>query len=676
MAFPAALALVLICAVSGGLVLTAARRRPLSSRDGAPTAGDPPRVRLALFAAALIWPVAVMAWFARNSGFVWDDLKNLRQAQVQGLSLKYLWEPTSGHFAPGHRFGDWVAQTFFSYRFTLAHAVLLAGFVVSLILFHRILSELFRPGTGTVLVTLLYGASTVHVGVIQWWASGLDRVPATILSFTAILGYLRYHRRGSRWWLAVSVVSVPLGLLFYIKPVFVPLYLVLARLLLIDGEEPLRQSLEGVARQWRIWVLYGVTTGVALFLYVSRYPTELNETPTLAVFGRYLATLWFRVVAPSFFGVWVPQVNASRTLSALAIVACQLAFVALVGGTLWRARRSWRAWAFFAVGLAVNVAVVGFTRIGFFPPRIIAYTLYYNLETTYLFFLALGAAVLPRRRNIRGAPGPEPAEAAAVSAGDPERRPRPRRATVALGVAVIAYLGLSASGAHQINDRHIWVGARARTYTDHLSADLRRAAVGPSARPPAVVDGLVPEDVVPFFLTPYNGHSEVIPLFAPEVSFDPAGRNLYRVRRDGHLEPARLAPESGGPVGPLFAGGAVRLLEATSEQRGDAVCIRTGASNGSVVFSPPAPVRGGVPYASLRWSAPEQQAFALVPDPIGGVPPGGTAAVRALHLRPGPDEAGVFPLPVSTVARLVMVLGPHSDVCLHSLELGRLEPGH
>ena len=66
-----------------------------------------------------------------------------------------------------------------------------------------------------------------RVAVVTGGGTGIGRVAAANewAHPLSILGYLRFHRSGSRRWLAISVAASSVALLFYVKPVFIPLYL-------------------------------------------------------------------------------------------------------------------------------------------------------------------------------------------------------------------------------------------------------------------------------------------------------------------------------------------------------------------------------------------------------------------------------------------------------------------
>lgn len=641
------------------------RAMPIAPRP-VPNSARPPPLRLTplgrllALAAAVLVPVTGLAVLNSSSGFVWDDIKNLRQAQVEGLSLSYLLEPTSGHFAPGHRLGDWVLHRAFGFEFPPAQALLLIGFALSLLLFHRTLAELFRPGLGPLLFTLGYGVSMVHVGVTQWWASGLDRVPATVFSFLAILAYLRWHRARAWPYLAISVVSVPLGLLFSIKPVFVPVYLVLMRVLLLEPERPLQESLVQTVREWRIWLLYAVTTGAVAVVYVSQYPTELNQEASADVVVRYLGILWSRVFVPNLFGIFVPKDDVSGIIW-FAAVATHIVLVALIVWSVARRVSAWRAWVFFTVTFLLNALVVAATRIGYFPAKVIAYTTYFNLEGVFLFFLALAAAVLGSRTESRRATAARPVPALRGL----------------LGAGVVAYVALSLWGGSRIGEPEHWFGARSRVVLDRAERGL--AGLRQSGARVALVDGVFHEDVVPYLLVPYNSASEVVPLLDPAANFDVGDGDLFHVAKDGTVQPVAFLPDSGGTAAQLAQSADFGVVGATPRYvGGDRMCLTAGRERVTFGFRPPRSLTGEGLALSLEFGTPMTSVISLVADPVPFVTEGlaqrGQEKFRVVNVQPGERQHKIFALDAPQLDRALVVLPPHTEFCLNRLEVGRLVP--
>lgn len=599
--------------------------------------------------------VSASAYFTSTSGFYGDDFINFREVQLEGgLSFRYLVSPTSAHFAPGHKLGDWLLHTLAPLNFSIAQASLLLGFAASLVLFHALLRELFDP-TPALALTLLYGASTVHVAVHQWWSSGMDRVPATLFSFLSILGYLRYHRSGSRRWLAVSVGALAVALLFYVKPIFVPLYLILLRVLVLRAYEPVRVSIAGAFREWRVWLLYVVPVALFSVVYVRAYEAGGQlHSPSLASLGRYLANSWFRVVAPGAFGLYIPQTNNSAAAT-LAFIGVQLIIVAGVAWTLLRRRSAWRAWLFLAVTMLVNALSVGLTRIGVFGPRQVAYQMLYNLELVYLSVMAVGVAVL----GARAAPVVDAPPAVGRRAGFAQ-------AMVATGLA--SYLALSWWGSHRIGQTDIWPGPDARAYVAQVEA-FARSSDRLGTRP-ALVDGMVPTHVMYPTAGPWTSQSEVFPVLDENVTFEVGEAELFEVKSDGSARAVNFESDAGGDMAALLRLGVVDFDASKAEVRGGALCITSGKASEPVSIAVPAGAGGDRPSVLLGHSSGRRQVAAFIAEPLGGGPLGHP---RYTWLKGGSIEhENVFTLPEGPLQRLFVVLGPHADMCMSRIEIGRL----
>jgi hypothetical protein len=666
----AAGAAAVLAAAAWAALAVVARRPPSRGRlpPGAvrPQPATPAPVHLsplgrgAALAAAVALPVLSLAVLNSASGFVWDDLKNLRQAQLSSLSVSYLMEPTSGHFAPGHRLGDWVQQRAFGFSFPAAQAQLLAGFALCLVLFHRILAELFGSRPGTYLLTLAFGFSMVHVGVTQWWASGLDRVPATLLSLLAVWAYLRWYRSRAWPWLALSLAGVGLGLLFYIKPIFVPVYLVLITVLLVDPERPLRQSVAEAVKDWWVWALYAAVAGVLGWVYVSHYPSHLQVDGGPAVALRYAGILWSRVFVPNLLGVYVPRGAPVPPALAAAAVAAHVLLVAVVAFTILRWRGAWRAWAFFAAGFLVNTLVVGFTRVFSFTTEILAYTVYFNLEAVIVFFLALAAAIL-------GRPATHEPRAALLA------RPVP---PAAVGAILAAYVALSVWGGWRISVPENWVGARSRAILDRAQqqlADLHR-----SGTDVALVDGVFSDDVIPYLLVPYNSASEVVPLFDDRASFDVSVGELFHIERDGRVRPVQFAGAAGGPAAHLVTLEAFGVVGAAPQYLfGDRVCVEAGRETVTIGLRLPQrleePAAG--PTALLlevETFGPAAVSLVVEPLPVNTESlAGGRPRFRLVNV-PGERTLRVFELDASPVDAAYVVLPGGTHLCLYRMEVGHL----
>lgn len=597
--------------------------------------------------------VAAVGYFTTTSHFFYDDYIHFGYAQREGLSLSYLARDVMGHFAPAHRLFDWLIQAFFPVEFWPAQVFLLACFAGSALLVYLLLIEMFGTGPGPLLLTLLYGTSLVHVEVAQWWSAALHSLPAGLLTLLALYTYVRYHRTGSRRLLALSVAALAVGLLFYIKTLLVPLYLVLLRLLLLEPERPMREALTDVAREWRTWLLYLAPISLYLAIFLTQYwkPTSF---PALWAIAQYLQTAWARAFAPNFFGVYVKGSTGHEVTVSLVY----LVIVALVIISVGRRQAAWRGWVFFGLTFVVSALISGLPRIDLFGPDV-AYGARYYVEPTFLFAIALGAAFLPQQ-----------AQEASHEQGRFVSPRWPAYFSWALVVAVGFHLALAWSGAHQVMEES--PGPRARPYMQNVKASLQR--LERAGIEPSLVDDALPEYVMEDWLVwgaphLYNRYSWVFPVVDPDLVFDRLTQPLYEVSKDGTLVPVAFAPESGGPVGDLLARGVLTVTDGAVEHHDGIICIDSGHTSSLVELNPDPPLDGNHWYLALHYASGTRRTMPLFVDRGQGYPwldravtlEGGTGAVLA-------DLGG------PRVKRVRFDLPPEGHACLDQLHVGRLIP--
>jgi hypothetical protein len=618
--------------------------------------------RLPLLAGAVVASVATAGAACWQGGFFADDFFNFRRAQVASLSLEHLAEPTSNHFAPAHKLGDWLFWHLFGLNYTTALVLLLIGFAATLLLFHRLLAELIRPGLAPILLTFLYGMAALHSSSLQWWSSGLDRVPATFLTFLAMLAYLRWFRTKSRAWLTVSVVSVVLGALFYVKPAFVPLYLILLRVLVLESDERVLTALGRAVREWWVWALYAVPLALFAVAY-GRVYSDAGQlpSPSLGIFFRYLGILWLNVISLGTVGLYQAQPSSVTTAAAW---AAQLLVVFGVAWTLVRSPRAWRPWTFFAVALLANAAATGLTRTVFLGPTVAAYKHFFNVETAWLLAIAAGIAFCGSRFASRDRNRDRPPPAV-LSVPD---RYRPHARALA-GLFVATYAIASVVSAFDLTSPENWFGPRSRLYVQRVGTaidDVR--ARQPDA---ALVDGIVPDYVVHPSAASYYSYSEVYPLIDDGVEFDASNRDLVGITRGGEARDVRFARHAGGDVAALLPAGAFSPLNTVPSMLEDRVCFRAGEDLAGVGVNAPMAAGQGTAFASVRYSSTTRHnaLFAIKPDAESPV-----RTTRFAGFTPARDETRVFDLGADSFAQLFLILEPNSEVCFRSIEIGRLVP--
>lgn len=491
--------------------------------------GQRPDVRTAVGLGALtVGAVAWVAHFSSRSFFFWDDFLYLRQAQLQGLTPRFLLErfPFNEHASPGHRLLDWLAQTTSPINFNFAQAILLVFVAASVVLIFGVVTELAGRGKLRWVLTTLYATSTVQVAMVVSFGNGELRLPSTALSLACIYGYLRHRRTGSRRALAWSVVALVAAMGFYIKALLVPAYLFGLAVLVLEPDQPLRSALAAAwERERRAWQAYLVPVGAYLVVFLLVY-WHSSPLPSPGVLLHYLGISWAKGLLPSMGGLYVPSSGVSGLKAAL-VVGLEAVMVGLVAWSLARNRRAWRAWCWFAVVFVLNALLVGLPLLRGLGPGI-GYRLSYAMEATYLLPIAAAAAFgLTRPATSRA------------------RTPRWRAAAGVAAAALVAHLALawSAAGATVADS----TGPQTAAYVHRVERGL--AAIEHRGVRPVVVDGTVPDYVVSGYLLygaplAYNRYSQLFPLLDPQVRFAAAGDPLYRVAANGTLRPV-ATPASG-----------------------------------------------------------------------------------------------------------------------------------
>lgn len=601
--------------------------------------------RISALMVSILLPTAWVAAFSGMSGFVFDDFRNFRDAQLAGLSLDYLLRPVGDfYFSPGHRLGNWVIQTYFPMRFDVARIFTVVTFAISLFVLYLILVELSRLRAGALFLTVLYGLSTIQVAVSQWWTSALQIYPATLFSFVCTLCFILYYRTRRRPLLVLSVAALIVALLFHSKAAYVPLYLVLIRVLLLQADVPLRTTVTAAVREWRVWLAYFVPVVVFMAAFLSMFVGGKRSLDSL---WQYLTILWVRVFVPGLFGALIPN-GSSSPLIVAGIVMAHVAFVGAVAWALLYVRGAWRGFIVFVIVFLANAIPIGLTRIHppFATPETAAYSLRYNVEATYMFVLVV-AFVLSQRRGTKPVLVLAPWKFLAFMCFT--------------GYVVLAWAGgrtLSGPG---------WIGRQASHYVKNVQNGLRNMSYSPETS--AFVDAVVPESVVFPILAPANTVSEVLPVIDDQVVFDVADRNMLRVTDDGSVQPVVFHGEDGGEVGALLQRGALILTSPTAGPSEKGVCVTADKTPVLVVFTPRAPVSApdGDLYVALRYSSSTRRPVAFAVEPIGVAVPDGN---KVMMLSDGGEQTNLFPLDGRTLVRLYVGVLPDSHVCLKHIEVG------
>jgi hypothetical protein len=648
---------------------SAARWGPMSFAAGAPfmvacgawalRGGWRPDLRRGVAPAIVVAAaVVVQAVLARHSYFAGDDWLHIAIANdtvagpglftSNGLNLGYLGREVFVHYAPGHRLGYWALAELAPVSWTAALGAMLVLLAGSLVLFHLICVRLFGRRRSNLVLVLLFGTSIVLVPTFLWFADGLHKLPSTFLTLLAVHAYLRHRQDGSRAALVLSVAAFSLGLLFYIKVLFVPLYLVLIRVLFLDARP--RRALRAIAgpERWT-WLAFAPPAALYLWNYLANYAPQKATRPSLHLLGTYLWTAWFKGVTPAFAGV---QAGAdARGLVLLLAVAAQALLIAVAAASIWRKRSAWRAWTFLGAVFVANATLVGLGRLGNYGLHKVASELRYDTEMAWLLPLALGFAFFPRD------------VADGRASADPRRAwpALPRRLAVGLAAgALCTYLAVAvATGAdisRQWRERQSGPG---KAYVDNLRRDT--AMLGRRG-PVVAIDDRLPDYVIAGSGRPWNRLERFVPAVAPRLHVAVAAADPLQVRDDGHLRPARLQPLSGGPAA-IAGTGTLRLLSGTRGGDGGRPCLSADGAAGDVLFATQRLYAGQSLYAELAYDVRRRSA---TPGVVTSTVPGHDGLVP-LSGRHGREV-------VNLGRELRLVLPRGARVCARSISAGWLGP--
>ncbi|HEX6596404.1 MAG TPA: hypothetical protein VF045_05685, partial [Acidimicrobiales bacterium] len=263
---------------------------------------------------------------------------------------------------------------------------------------------------------------------------------------------------------------------------------------------------------------------------------------------------------------------------------------------------------------------------------------------------------------------------AAVLGRPAEKAWGPAPATVA--VVVAAYVALSLGGGWQLSRPENWIGARSRTILDRAEADLadlRRAGVDV-----ALVDGALSGDVVPYLLVPYNGASEVVPLFDETTSFDPGAGELFHISSRGRVRPVQFTREGGGAAAELAGDARFGVVGAVAERREpDRICVEAGRNTVTIGLQPPERLddEDGDLALSLEFEANRDSVLSLLADPLPVDPEplaGGRGKFRVVNIAGGERQRRVYGLDAPEAETVLVVVAPNTELCVHRMEVGYL----
>jgi hypothetical protein len=609
---------------------------------------------LALPAVVIAGALVLQGSLSAGSYFVTDDWLHIAIARDavsgSGLDLHYLGRIVFIHYAPGHRFAYWLLQELAPLDWSAALAAMLVLFAGSLAVFHRITTRLFGRRPTNLVLLGLFGTSVLLAPSFLWFADGVHKFPSMLLSLIAIDAYLAYRLAGRRWALAVVVVAVSLGSLFYAKTLLVPLYLLLIRVLFIE-RRPERAWRAILDERWT-WIAFVPTYLIYGVNYILNYSDVQAPAPSLHLLGKYLWLAWFRGVTPAFAGVHVTlDAPPSEVLWA---VGAQILLVAVIALSIHLKRSAWRAWVFWAIAFGANATVVAMGRLGSLGLKQVGSQLRYDTEMTWLLPLALGFAFFPG--EVAGRPADGPRKRLAISW--PGRRAR----LALLALAACAYLAATIdTGLDSARDWRRLDSDQPKAYVENIQRDAARLArEGVS---PETIDDQTPAFLIAPTHKPWNRLERLVPAITSQLRVVPAATRPLQVRQDGEVIPMNLQGLSGGPTA-ISGAGAVTLHGGRRVRSGGRLCAVAGAAPATLDFAAETLLRGQSLFARVDYTVARRS---RVP-----------AAVSADSYRPTtlavPLDRPRGQIYLNLGHRLRATLPAGTRVCVRSSTVGWIQP--
>lgn len=501
-----------------------------STADG----GRPPRevaVRdLVLGAAALLISLQLgfRAWALYGSWFYLDDFQMLDDARREGLTVGFLLEPYDSQFMPVGRFLAWVVSTSGDVGWPLAASLTLVLQLAAGVACLWMLVTLFGTRWGILAPLALYLFTSISLPATMWWAASLNTIPLQIAFFCSVATWVRYLRGRDLRWLAATMAVLVLAVLAYVKSlVLFPLLAFVALAWFADGGAVVRVR-HVVSRFWPA-VLLGVTLGVGYLAYYTTQVPQLTAEGSgpvrLSLAGRLADNMLGQsLVVGLLGGPWHwSDINAPAGLVDSPDWAVSAAWVVLalfIGYWALCRVRTGRAWALLGGYALASYLLLLVTR----APAVGAVA---GLEYRYLADVSCAAALTLGLVTV-----PLLGSAQASAPRSPALLRAELSSRVLLGAtALVCVSGLVSSGAYA----GIWhrdnPGER---YLKNVRAALQGSVPVPFA------DTIVPNDVIPGYLYPFNTSKRLLPVVVDNATFPTVTSRLAVLADDGSVRRADI----------------------------------------------------------------------------------------------------------------------------------------
>lgn len=300
-------------------------------------------------------PFLVHAWVALHGYFGQDDfVMTYRAGHADLLDPAYLFQDYNGHVVPGLFALAWLETAIAPLNYTVAVLPLLVMHGVALVLFWRLLSQLFGHRWSTLPAFAVLAASPLILYPTLWWAYAMQFLPLLVTMAAALLAHVRYLETGKGWFTSIAWTFA--GLLFFEKAALFPA--ILFAITVLKGT-PIAETL---VRHWRLWAGHGTLLVCYAAAYVALTASQTADTPVPAsALAELVGRGIFDTFLPGLFGgLFAAPAEATGWVTpplAIRIAAVVLAIAIMV------VSKKVRPWLFLGVYLAVDLGLVAITRL-------------------------------------------------------------------------------------------------------------------------------------------------------------------------------------------------------------------------------------------------------------------------------------------------------------------------
>ncbi len=488
-----------------------------------------------VYAAALVIIAGVTwrAWVVKGGFLAADDLVLAARSLDSGV-LAFFFSKLGAHLVPGNLALYWVFTRWFGLEYWPYLAfVLLCTALASVILF-RLLRRILRPGWALLIPLAIATVSPVTLEASSWIATALGLAPMQLAMVWAMAAQVAYIETRRKRHLANLAAAFVFGLLFYEKALLIAPLIVIFTICLFTTGGPLASVISAVKRYWGSFAVVGAiaVAYVVVWYFAPEYlgpvpvpgPRSLDEVWDFAqnFFGyNLLPGLFGGPVDWAYTGDGGPAAATQPVLAATGLAAT----VAVVVITAARRKAAARAWVMVLLYALCVFALIAYGRLGMTFGAIVGLGIRYTSDIVTVAAIGLGVA-------LNGLRGEDEAERRTLSWS----RSRAALATrvVTIGVLLLAVVAATVVSGARYAD--LWSIKKGRDYIRTAQADFGAMKAGTQ-----VLDLLVPQDVIPFWLTESRYRQQSALFAAAKVTqptFVDGGEHVYVIAVDGHVRPA------------------------------------------------------------------------------------------------------------------------------------------